>query len=639
MKILKNLMLAVVLTLMVTWGFSQSVQRNIRTSEYIKLQDSICTGWNTWYNNSVLSHVLLPEGFSINLCLSGTGQWKNVFIRDFFKASKASKRDEQVFPGLRSDDGSYTSLEVKYKGDWIKVQSATDGEDVVLLVTPMNKCHLQLVIEAGILWNKEGMVGVKDQYLIGRFPSREIKVGVTEKTVTAPYALTTAPHITVPLKNEIGIFSGKRRTLKEIKNIITGKREEQEKRVKGYGDLAEQFQAMQTILAWNTIYDAPNHRAISPVSRNWNKGWGGFVLFDWDTYFASYMLSLFNKELAYANAIEITKAITPAGFIPNFQAPYGNTSWDRSQPPIGSTVILQIYKRYHEKWFLEEVYNELLSWNRWWEKSRDIDGYLAWGSDIIPDSLHMLDADGVHDLQGAKFESGLDNSPMYDDVVFNKQKNVMELADVGLMSFYIMDCNSLAKISEILGKTEDARKIELRAKKYQAKLAGMWNEETGIFLNKNLTTGEYSHRLSPTNFYPLLANACTQKQAKIMIEKHYFNPNEFYGEFVMPSIARNDPAFPDNNYWRGRIWAPMNFLVYMGLCNYDLPKAKNDLVNKSNALLMKSWMKDKSIYENYNSTTGEGDDVGSSDGFYHWGALLAFMSFIEKRYILPPFSE
>ncbi len=228
---------------------------------------------------------------------------------------------------------------------------------------------------------------------------------------------------------------------------------------------------------------------------------------------------------------------------------------------------------------------------------------------------------------------------MYDDVVFNSKKNVMELADVGLMSFYIADCHALAQISEILGKKKDTSEIEERGKKYQKKLADLWDEETGIFLNKNLATGEFSHRLSPTNFYPMLANACSQKQAETMMEKHYFNSNEFYGEYVMPSIARNDMAFSDNAYWRGRIWAPMNFLVYLGMCNYDLPGAKKDLIEKSNALLMKSWKKDKSIYENYNCITGEGDDGSSSDGFYHWGALLSFMSFIEEGYLSPPVFE
>ena len=116
-----------------------------------------------------------------------------------------------------------------------------------------------------------------------------------------------------------------------------------------------------------------------------------------------------------------------------------------------------------------------------------------------------------------------------------------------------------------------------------------------------------------------------------MIKEHYFNSNEFYGEFVLPSIARNDPAFHDNDYWRGRIWGPMNFLVYLGIRNYQLPDARADLVKKSKDLLMRSWKKDGSIFENYNSVTGQGDDVNSADAFYHWGALLSFLSILDKE--------
>ena len=41
------------------------------------------------------------------------------------------------------------------------------------------------------------------------------------------------------------------------------------------------------------------------------------MLFDWDTYFASFMYSLYNRDLAFANAVEVTKGITKRGFIPN----------------------------------------------------------------------------------------------------------------------------------------------------------------------------------------------------------------------------------------------------------------------------------------------------------------------------------
>ena len=45
--------------------------------------------------------------------------------------------------------------------------------------------------------------------------------------------------------------------------------------------------------------------------------------------------------------------------------------------------------------------------------------------------------------------------------------------------------------------------------------------------------------------------------------------------FGMPSIERQDSAFWDQIYWRGRIWAPQIYLVYAGLRQFaHLPAAK-----------------------------------------------------------------
>ncbi len=65
-----------------------------------------------------------------------------------------------------------------------------------------------------------------------------------------------------------------------------------------------------------------------------------------------------------------------------------------------------------------------------------------------------------------------------------------------------------------------------------------------------------------------------------MIEKHLLNPEEFAGEWVIPSIARNDPAFKDQDYWRGRIWGPMNYLVYLGLDQYDDAEARREFARE-----------------------------------------------------------
>jgi glycogen debranching enzyme len=151
-----------------------------------------------------------------------------------------------------------------------------------------------------------------------------------------------------------------------------------------------------------------------------------------------------------------------------------------------------------------------------------------------------------------------------------------------------------------------------------------------MFLNKNLDTGDFSTRLSPTNFYPLLAKAATPRQAARMVNEHLLNPQEFWGEWVIPSIARSDPAFRDQDYWRGRIWGPMNYLVYLGLLNYDQPAVRKQLAQKSLALFNQEWRLNGHVHENYNAITGTGDDVGSSDRFYHWGALLGLIDYVEN---------
>lgn len=45
---------------------------------------------------------------------------------------------------------------------------------------------------------------------------------------------------------------------------------------------------------------------------------------------------------------------------------------------------------------------------------------------------------------------------------------------------------------------------------------------------------------------------------------------------------------------------------------------------------MKDWLAKGYIYENWNSVTGQGDDVGNSDRFYHWGSLLGYINLIEN---------
>ena len=598
--------------------------------EYRELQRHLAAGWNTWDTHNVLEHVLLPEGLAIALQID-----RGEFASDSsLKGALFGLREPAVTPGPHTLDGRFTELTLDYRGLKVKVQSAISGVDLVLLATPLADNYLQpsqatVAFHAGMLWNREGRVQRVGPSIQAHFPGRALGMWITKEPLRDPETDGTGPYLAARLSGPVGLSTGRPRSLAEVEGIVSQSRAKYEAEVGAHGDEADLFDAIRTALGWNTIYDAQRERVFTPVSRNWNERFGGYVLFCWDTFFASWMAGLEDRDLAYANATEMVKSETPGGFVPNFARADGWDSYDRSQPPVGALAVWALYQKYRDRWFLESLYPQLLAWNRWWAADRDIDGYLAWGS--TPNDAPWEKGDpSVGLVQGARFESGLDNSTLYDDVPFDAARHVMKYADVGLNGLYVADCRALARIAGVLGRTADVDEINRRAEKYSKALNSLWDESSGIYRNRNLETGQPDRHLSVTNFYPLLAGAPTPAQARRMVSEHLMNPAEFWGEWVVPATPRNEAAFQEQDYWRGRIWGPMNFLLYLGLLNYDLPGARAALVAKSRNLFLKEWREKGHIHENYNAILGSGDDRPTgSDPFYHWGALLMLMQAIE----------
>ena len=608
-----------------------------RSSEYQQVQQRLAHGWNTWDVRSVTTHVLLPEGLAIHVGLKHNSTLNDeAFLGDTL-IGRLSPGAEQVTPGPHSWDGSYADLKISWHNHNWRVQSAHDGNDLVLLVSPLPSPQASalpptVIFSVNYLWDTPGSAILRDGYIEARSTSEPVNIyfpiggPIQSLRIDIP---ATGPYFAADLSGPTGISTGHRRTVVEIQSAIDRQRDAYQQSIAAAGRNAPIVDAIETTLAWDTIYEPQKGRVVSPVSRVWSVDWGGYVLFDWDTFFAATMASIGNKDLAYANALETLRECTAQGFVPNYARAGNWKSSDRSEPPVGAITVLGLYKKFNDRWFLDEAFPPLLRWNRWWSEHRDIQGYLTWGSDPGNQPANLDDA-SRGTWQGAIYESGLDNSPMYDGTVYDSQTHLLEYADVGLISMYIADCDALAEIAETLNKPTEAKELHDRSAKYRAKLATMWDEKAGIFLNKNLHSGQSSLRLSPTNFYPMLAHAATAAQADAMINKHLLNPDEFWGDYVIPSIARNDPAFPDQQYWRGRIWGPMNYLVYLGLLNYQNPSARGAFAKKSYDLFLKEWTEKGHVHENYNATNGTGDDVSSSDRFYHWGALLGYVQYLEQ---------
>ena len=604
-----------------------------RSTEYDALQKRLEIGWNTWDVYSVTAHVLLPAGLAIRVGLQG----KTTLNGEAFLADPLIGRQghdvEQVLPGPHAWDGSYTDLQLSWRGTNLRIQSGHAGADLVILVTPLpGEGHGALpataVFSVAYLWNRPGTAVRAADRIEARSPAGEVDIYCVGAKAPFSAVPVAAPYLSAELSGAAGVSTGRLRTLEEIRKILEEQQSAYERSLGASRSAA--VDAIQTTLGWDTIYEPEHDRVISPVSRVWSVYWGGYVLFDWDNFFAATLAGIGNRDLAYANAIETLRELTPAGFVANYARARNWKSFDRSEPPVGALSVLGLYRKFRDRWFLEETFAPLLTWNRWWQKSRSVGNYLVWGSDGN-NQPENLDDNSRGTRQGAIFESGLDNSPMYDAAVFDENTKRLLIADVGLMSEYVADCDALAEIAGVINKPTEQKELRERARSYRDSLVTLWNEKAGIFLNKDLRTGESSLRMSPTNFYPLLARAATPPQAQRMIRDHLLNPQEFWGDWVIPATPRNDPAFKDQEYWRGRIWGPMNYLVYLGLRNYHQPHVRQELARKSMELFLGEWNAKRHVHENYNAITASGDDVPSSDRFYHWGALLALMNYMEAN--------
>jgi len=603
--------------------------------EYEAIRERLARGWNSWDTRNVLSQVLLPEGLAVSLSFKQRNWIDERYLGEAL-IGRRGEGAEDVRPGWHALDGRYSSLELRWQRLHARVETAHAGDDLVMLVTPLEPPAkpVDLVVQVSMRWNRPGHLSREEDRLLAETAGRTVPVFTTATHTDDPYIGAASPYLVLRLDGPVGVSTGTARTTEEITAIIERQRAAFAKDAEAAGELAEAHAAVISGLAWNTIFEPKHGRVVCTVGRLWNEEYGGYCLFGWDNFFLAYAASLFGRDLALANAVEHLRGITDEGFIPNDNRGNGCKSWDRSQPPVGGLMVRELYRRWPERWFLEETFEPLLRWNRWYAAKRLNDGLLSYGSH---ETKNPCGEPYANTDVAARWESGTDDSPMYEGVPFDKDRGILLLQDVDLTSLHIADCRALAELAAILGRDEEHRELTDRADRFTAELDRLWDEETGLYLNRRSDTGEFSRRLSPTLFYPLLAGVPDAERAKTMVERHLLNPDEFWGEYMLPSIARSDPAFEKQRYWKGAVWPPLNVLTYLGLRRAGMDGAAGHLAENSLGMFMGEWGRRGYVSENYSSITGRGDDPRlSSDRFHSWGVLMALPAFIEWGQLPPP---
>jgi len=412
-----------------------------------------------------------------------------------------------------------------------------------------------------------------------------------------------------------------------------------EKRVKIKGLYQGVPEAITNNLFWMTLYQPGSHRLYAPAGRRWifprsDGSSDDWQIFEWDSFFNSLELAVESSKHSLDAVKAVLETQYPNGNIPNWRSRFGGTP-DRSQPPVGAYVVLKLFQKLGDPELLRFAYPMLGKWHAFWKAKKpngqarrdgNGDGLLEWGSDkeLIAEKVPPWEENAKGE-QRAKWESGQDDLPTWDDVPFNNESGTLTMNCVDLNSLYALDAWCLSQIASLLSKHDDSESYLTEYEKMKELInTHLWNQREGFYLDR-FWDGRFSTRRAASNFYPLLARIPDEPRARLMVNKHLLNPKEFFGEYMIPTISRDDPAFKDQQYWRGTIWPPTNYLVYQGLKAYGFDAVASEFANKSSALFLQSWKNFGLCPENFNSRTGE----AGGERYQSWGPLFALMALEE----------
>ncbi|MBQ9716492.1 MAG: hypothetical protein IJV76_00720, partial [Clostridia bacterium] len=170
---------------------------------YLELKKKTNYGWNTWNTLNVLSYSHLPEGFTINLCVR---EYSDARVLRESLIGRHGDNDEKIIPGARSYDGSCTQMTLNYHRLELDVRTVVDQDDQIILLTPRTeRCYRAptLIIEACLMWGKDGGVFKKDGKIYGECEDRRFDIYTSVPTVEEQHTHSLSPYIAVTLDRPV----------------------------------------------------------------------------------------------------------------------------------------------------------------------------------------------------------------------------------------------------------------------------------------------------------------------------------------------------------------------------------------------------------------------------------------------------
>jgi len=417
-----------------------------------------------------------------------------------------------------------------------------------------------------------------------------------------------------------------------------------ENRVQIRGRFRGAAEAMTNNLFWSALYQPDSHRFYIPGGRDRILSRPDGTPFLWtimsrDAFFNALVSAVESTKHARDVLRSVLETQFPNGNLPQWRAEEEGSP-DRSQPPIGSYVVLKLFWKTGDVELLRFAYPYLSRWHSFWRARRSNglirrdgngDGLLEWGSDselVQEDAPPEMNNDT--DKGRARWESAKPDLPTWDEAGYDRLAGTMTMNCLDLNCLYALDAWCLSQMAGVLELVDENRDFRNEYEALKLRINDtFWDSRRGFYFDRHWD-GRFSEKMTAASFLPLLARIPDEDKIRQM-RRHLLNREEFWGDYVLPSVSRQMEEYKQQQRWRGAIWPPLNYLVYQGLKACGLDAEAYEFASKSADLFLLSWENFQLCPENFDARTGE------ATGRRHqsWGPLMALIALEEYIDITP----